>query len=45
MDGMDYCEECEKEHREFVSKLKEKIKKLEEELNEYKQRWLNSYSN
>lgn len=44
MDGIDYCEECEKEHKELVKKLKEKIKKLEEELNEYKQRWLNSYS-
>ena len=31
MDGMDYCEECEKEHREEVKKLREQLKAKEQE--------------
>ena len=43
MDGMDYCEECEKEYKETIKNLKIEIKKLKEELNEYKEMWLRSY--
>ena len=31
MDGIDYCEECEKDHREEVKKLIEQLKRKEQE--------------
>lgn len=31
MDGIDYCEECEKEHRKEVKKLIEQLKRKEQE--------------
>lgn len=43
MDGMDYCEECEKDYKRIIRTLKEENQKLKEELNDYKERWLNSY--
>lgn len=43
MDGMDYCEECEKNYKRIIQTLKEENQKLKEELKDYKERWLNSY--
>ena len=37
MDGIDYCEECEKEHREEVKKLIDQLKRKEQECEKYKQ--------
>lgn len=36
MDGIDYCKECEKEHREEVKKLIEQFKRKEQECEELK---------
>ena len=37
MDGIDYCEECEKEHREEVKKLIEQLKAKEQTLAKIRQ--------